>query len=261
MKTSAQITGFVALAALTMGVAAVATRSDDVSILGVSDDPLVAEVVVSDPVPRTFTNQEFSEIYNVLPLPNITPIVEPPVITGNEQLDNRIQSIAENRGYRLRHVAATNLSEHHGFLMQELMARDVGSLLSAAEEAGHSLYITHAHRSIEQQRQLFIGRLQAQAVNFDDLANGLNDAAIDSVLRLASPPGYSRHHSGYTVDFADNNAPLFANSSSYRWLSADNFRNAKQYGFIPSYPDNVENQGPNPEEWEYVWIGTNLTFE
>ncbi len=27
---------------------------------------------------------------------------------------------------------------------------------------------------------------------------------------------------------------------------------------MPSYPDDVEDQGPNPEPWEFVWVGTGL---
>ena len=39
---------------------------------------------------------------------------------------------------------------------------------------------------------------------------------------------------------------------------ADNFYNAKRFGFIPSYPDDLNAQGPNPEPWEFVWVGVDL---
>ncbi len=47
----------------------------------------------------------------------------------------------------------------------------------------------------------------------------------------------------------------FANTTAYRWLSADRYANAMRFGWIPSYPPNAVAQGPNPEPWEWVWIG------
>ncbi|MCZ6518642.1 MAG: hypothetical protein O6853_02485, partial [Actinobacteria bacterium] len=44
----------------------------------------------------------------------------------------------------------------------------------------------------------------------------------------------------------------------YAWLSKDNFAIPKQNGLVPSYPDDIVGQGPKPEPWEFVWIGTGL---
>ena len=145
--------------------------------------------------------------------------------------------------------------------MQERVAEDLEALLAAAQEESIEILITHVYRSVEEQRQLFTQRLQRQGFTFSQLADGASDIAIDAVLQQASPPGYSRHHSGYTLDFRDSSAPFFATSPAYAWLSADNFENAKQFGFIPSYPEGVPDQGPNPETWEFVWVGKGLTFE
>ncbi len=38
-------------------------------------------------------------------------------------------------------------------------------------------------------------------------------------------------------------------------MAADNYRVAKQFGFIPSYPSGAGAQGPEPEPWEYVYVG------
>jgi len=32
----------------------------------------------------------------------------------------------------------------------------------------------------------------------------------------------------------------------------------KRFGFIPSYPENSGKQGPEPEPWEYVWVGEDV---
>jgi LAS superfamily LD-carboxypeptidase LdcB len=39
-------------------------------------------------------------------------------------------------------------------------------------------------------------------------------------------------------------------------MSKDNYLQAKKYGWIPSYPEGAQQQGPEPEAWEYVWVGT-----
>ena len=62
---------------------------------------------------------------------------------------------------------------------------------------------------------------------------------------------------GLCVDVASGGVGglAFANTTAYRWLSADRYANAMRFGWIPSYPPNAVAQGPNPEPWEWVWIG------
>ena len=55
---------------------------------------------------------------------------------------------------------------------------------------------------------------------------------------------------GSGKDFTD-----FGSTRAYEWLSSDNYLNAKRFGFIPSYPQGAGKQGPDPEPWEYVWVG------
>lgn len=106
------------------------------------------------------------------------------------------------------------------------------------------------------QRQLFLSRLRASGVSTAQIANGQADSQIVTVLSQAAIPGYSRHHTGYTVDFVcANGTQTFETTTCFKWLSADNYLNAKKYGWIPSYPDGANQQGPEPEPWEYVWVG------
>src|SRR5690606_25521512 len=37
-----------------------------------------------------------------------------------------------------------------------------------------------------------------------------------------------------------------------------NYANAKRFGFIPSYPPDGGKQGPEPEPWEFVWVGVEV---
>jgi len=60
--------------------------------------------------------------------------------------------------------------------------------------------------------------------------------AIDDILSVVAPPGYSQHHTGCAVDIATPGfRPLteeFAQSEAFAWLG----RNAEKYGFSMTYP-------------------------
>jgi len=209
---------------------------------------------------RTFSGNELRLLYDQLPQQNLVKIHTPPYITGNEVADTRIRQIAERRGYLLRSTPLNALAAKDGLELQEQVYDPWLQLQSKARNEGLKMTITSSHRSIDTQRRLFVSRLSAEGVNVDDVAAGLADEQIDKVLATTSPPGYSKHHTGYTFDllcggFAFTN---FENSTCNTWLKANNYQAAKEYGFIPSYPIGADLQGPNPEAWEYVYVGTEL---
>ncbi len=125
------------------------------------------------------------------------------------------------------------------------------------------LNLVAAYRSNADARNLFLSRLNEYRIDIPQIANGTYDKQINDLLRTTAIPGYSRHHTGYTVDIGCNDQTLavFKNTPCFEWLSADNYKNAKLYGWIPSYPEGAGQQGPDPEPWEYVWVGTNSTYE
>ncbi len=210
---------------------------------------------------RQFTSAEFKQAYDELSLPNITPIVVSPSITGSLDADRRIQMLAESRGYQLRHVSSGLLNEIEGLPIQEELIGSWVDLQQMAREEGIQISFRSGYRSVEEQRELFVDRLRIAGGVDDLVAAGEQDDLVNNVLAITAPPGYSRHHSGYTIDVEDPGFAVFANSSAYAWLAADNFEKAKLHGFIPSYPEGLTNQGPNPEPWEYVWVGPLVTYE
>lgn len=210
---------------------------------------------------RSFTATDFKNAYDNLSLPNITPIVEAPFITGNSAVDGYIYAKAEARGYQLRHVASGLLNQIDGLPVQELLIQSWADLRQAAREDGITVNFRSGYRSIEAQRELFLERLRAAGITESAILSGSQDVALDQLLSLTAPPGYSRHHGGYTIDLEDPSAAVFAQSAAYQWLAADNFARAKQFGFIPSYPEGLSNQGPNPEPWEFVWVSKDVTYE
>ena len=73
--------------------------------------------------------------------------------------------------------------------------------------------------------------------------------------RLAPPPGYSEHHTGYAVDFIDGSQPAtdlnaaFETTPAFGWLE----QNAPFYGFEMSFPKgNDQNVAYEPWHWRYV---------
>lgn len=170
-------------------------------------------------------------------------------ITGNPDLDDRIWGRALERGYQLRPTASGELVSVGGVRMQADAAVAWVGMRAEVRSAGHGFTVTSAYRSPASQRTTFLSRL-----------NGTSNAAIDAALTWWSIPGASKHHGGYALDFRYPNGTFgqFRSTAGHAWLAADNFAVPKRHGLVPSYPDDVPNQGPNPEPWEYVWVGQAL---
>jgi D-alanyl-D-alanine carboxypeptidase len=210
---------------------------------------------------KNFSNQQFVDFYNNFAYPNNTEIVTPPVITGNAEADKRIQKLAEARGYKLRSAPVSPpVATLQSYLIQQKAQQPLIDLFDAAKKQGYTLTLTAAFRSVEEQRDLFLGRL---AVPYADIAAGKADDSVNQTLKVTAPPGYSRHHNGFTIDIAcgDIGGLALLETPCYAWLSKDNFKNAKEFGWIPSYPDGATSVGPEPEPWELVWVGRDALLE
>lgn len=168
-------------------------------------------------------------------------------ITGDPALDQRIRELAEIRGYVRRPLSSVGLVRVDGRLLQAPAAEAWTAMKAAARVDGISLVLTSAHRDLDAQGALFRARLGGRTT----------DAAIGQVLRTSAPPGYSKHHGGYAIDVgeAGSGEAGFAATAAYRWLAELDFARAKRFGFIPSYPLDGEQMGPEPEAWEFVWVG------
>ncbi len=199
-----------------------------------------------------YTGDQFKALYDYAvenTLPDLNSLHARYSITGNEDLDDRIWQIAFDRGYEMRPAATGDLVLSDGVLMHPLTAAGWATLKSEARAAGMNFVVSSAYRSPESQRSWFLSQLP-----------GTSDAEIHATLDWYSLPGTSKHHGGYALDFryVDGTFGGFRGTPDYAWLSSDNFAVPKRHGFVPSYPDDVENQGPRPEPWEYVWVGIDL---
>ena len=204
--------------------------------------------------PPEYSDRQIQDLidYAFEVLPSLQPRDVEPVITGDDSLDDRIWEVAFARGYRLQPSAVDeDLVVRDGMLMQAPVAEAWERLQAGAEAAGHEIAITSAFRGLVEQRDLFISGLA-----------GTSDAAIDDRLSIAAPPGASRHHTGYALDLREVGDTLgdFEATESFEWLTADNYHNALVYGFVPSYPSTVFDAGPDPEAWEWVYVGEGVIF-
>ncbi len=208
---------------------------------------------------KTFTGEQFKTLYNTFAYPNTAPINEHTPITGNVAADERIKTIAKERGYQMRSAPITDAFQEvgQGFQLQQRAAQPWLDLQAAARKDNIHLGLSAAYRSADEQTQIFLDRLAQTGIPVEGIATGAYDEQIVYVLKTAAIPGFSRHHTGYTIDIAceDQPASSFAYTVCFKWLSANNYEHAKNFGWIPSYPEETELQGPDPESWEYVWVG------
>ena len=206
---------------------------------------------------KQFSADEFRDLYNSFAYPNTEIIKEQTSITNNLTADQRIRKLAEARGYRLRSAPVSDsfVTISPGNQLQRRAADDWTALFEAAKKDQINLSVSEGYRSADDQKVIFTSRLEG--LSPAAIAKGSVDSQVDKVLEKTAPPGYSRHHSGYTIDLVCDNQPYakFESTICFEWLSNDNYKNAKLAGWIPSYPEGTKQQGPEPESWEYVWAG------
>ncbi|MBN1837217.1 MAG: D-alanyl-D-alanine carboxypeptidase family protein [Spirochaetales bacterium] len=223
---------------------------------------------------KTFSPNGFKSLYESVAGRGVTPLPRVPEITGDPEADRRIVELAVRRGYRLRGEADPERLEwegRHGLQPEAFAAWR--ALRAAARSEGVELELISAYRSVERQRVIFLGALARAgaeragaggggAPSARELASGQSDDLVNGILRESSPPGFSRHHTGFALDLTDAASGReftdFGLTAGFAWISAGNYLNAKRFGFIPSYPAGAHGQGPDPEPWEYVWVGREL---
>lgn len=155
---------------------------------------------------RVFQAEQFKHLAFSTKYPNTVMLERPPSITGVEAADEIIQELAESRGYKLSNVPVSSITKideprlDSDDLLQPLAARSWSKLKSAAEKDNVPLALLSAYRSINYQRTLFVGRLTARGATISSIANRRSDNHILDTLKITAPPGYSRHHNGYTID-------------------------------------------------------------
>lgn len=110
-----------------------------------------------------------------------------------------------------------------------------------ATEDGVDLVIVSAFRSVQAQANIIQRKLDA-------------GMAIEEILMVNAPPGYSQHHTGLALDIGAPGAtdlrPNFDQTEAFRWL----VRYAHHFGFMMPYgKENTVGFDYEPWHWIYVW--------
>ncbi|MFT7328071.1 MAG: hypothetical protein ACI870_000249 [Crocinitomicaceae bacterium] len=216
-------------------------------------------IIVLEPLCGEFTcysSNEFLNIYNNFEINQNLSFLNK-YIYQIDDVDDYIRKKAEQRGYRERGFAdELEIIQFENIRTRPEVKSAYISLRNEMLNDNIRLHFVSGYRSSTSQRAIF--KKKMESINPIDISSGIHDVLIDDVLSRSAIPAYSKHHSGYAVDFGCGNNYLvysFAETECYDWMSDNNFENIKKHGFIPSYPEGVASQGPNPEPWEYVWVG------
>ena len=173
------------------------------------------------------------------------------------EVDEYLKKQAQKRGYQKRGFAKENNLVSFSEIRTRPEVRDAFIMMqNEMLQQGMKLSFVSGYRSSISQRKIFTKKMGLDSSH--KIPSGIYDVKINKVLSVSALPGYSKHHSGYALDVGCGNDVLvydFVNTNCYAWMSVNNFENTKKFGFIPSYPQEVDNQGPDPEPWEFVWVG------
>jgi zinc D-Ala-D-Ala carboxypeptidase len=145
-------------------------------------------------------------------------------------------------------LAAVN--DSGDILMRKAAATAFLDLVGAAAAEGVSIVPLSGFRTIAEQRQLY----------FDVKAE--RGQTAQERAAWSAPPGYSEHHTGYTIDIGDANVPAlnlnpdFESSAASRWM----VKNAAKFSFELSFTKGNK-QGVSYEPWHWRYVGDQNSLE
>ncbi len=212
-----------------------------VMVVALASEPVVA----GEGAAVELTPDQMLEMFDTAELDGVRTRSLYPWITGNVAADEQIYELAEQQGYKLRGGYGGQRVEVAGVPLHPAAAAAFEGLMAAASRDSVTLTPNFGLRTVDHQRLLFRTRLDASV---ERIAAGEADGTVIAAMELAAPPGFSKHHTGYTIDLST--------SDGYTWLTKDNYINVKEFGWLPSYPTGATSEyGPNPEIWEFVYVG------
>lgn len=144
----------------------------------------------------------------------------------------------------------TPLTSNPAIKLKPAAAKQVDAMVAKALSEGVKLKTISGFRSVEDQQYLFF-EIKAE-----------RGQTPKTRAEVSAPPGYSEHHTGYAIDFADGSMPqttlevTFETTPAFRWLQ----QNAARYGFELSFSkDNP--QGVSYEPWHWRYVGDQESLE
>jgi hypothetical protein len=180
----------------------------------------------------------------------------------SDEVNEHIRKLAEDRGYKpqednkgvntnaLEQWKAMQIAFSKAYPLEKMEILGEGGIY------GNRVYRTHDASRAFFQNKLQELRKQSHG-NDEDFCNAIlnkeYDDDINEVLKTNAPPGYSEHHTGRAFDISCNGNSIlnnaFAQTNCYTWLN----KNAGEYGFSESYPENGKNVGADWEPWHWYY--------
>ncbi|MEP7081693.1 MAG: M15 family metallopeptidase [Chloroflexota bacterium] len=134
-------------------------------------------------------------------------------------------------------------------LVRAVLLDDLAAMRAAWDDAGLSIAVESAHRSVA-----------SQAATFDSWVARLG---YDAGLLRTARPGHSEHHLGTAIDvtspgWAGRVGDWAAETAEGAWMAA----HAWEYGFVMSYPAGATDETCfGYEPWHYRWIGREVAAQ
>ena len=165
-----------------------------------------------------------------------------------------MQSLIEQLGISHASLAARGLCEHEEagslelaevgadgkeYLLVPAAAAAWRDLKAAAQNDGIAVFLASAYRSVARQTGIIREKLEA-------------GMAIEEIITVCAPPGFSEHHTGRAVDIVSPDVPElgieFEHTPAFGWLT----RHAPRFGFTLSYPRG-NSTGYQYEPWHWCF--------
>lgn len=168
-----------------------------------------------------------------------------PVIFQTQQ--NLPRAVQVTRGRHLPYAESaphTLVALDTGIQVRKNALEPLTRLLRAAQKDGVPLKVAAGFRSVETQRGIYESGAKKKGIS------------LRSYAWWTAPPGFSEHHTGLAVDFADPKRPeanftpaSFSKTEAYVWLSS----HAKEFGFELSFGEhNGLRVAFEPWHWRFV---------
>jgi D-alanyl-D-alanine carboxypeptidase len=136
------------------------------------------------------------------------------------------------------HLVAAEIGENgEAHLLVPTAAAAWREMRAAAQAQGVEIVIVSAFRTFARQTEIIRRKLE-------------RGIAVEAILAISAPPGYSEHHSGRAIDVTTPGVtPLeteFEATAAFDWLTG----NGPAFGFTMSYPrGNSERFSYEPWHW------------
>jgi len=138
-------------------------------------------------------------------------------------------------------------------LLREAAAKMFTKMQEKARKEGVYLVPMSGFRDYRRQHELFFHGAR------------LKNESKEKRSLVCAPPGYSEHHTGYSLDIGDGafNGEgdafdvTFRNTASYKWL----VRNGRRYHFEMSFPEDRRKRRIAYEPWHWRFVGDLHSFK